>query len=202
MERGHAHTRDSRSLSLLRTTHVSTSSHQVCRDLTGVTQSQADTAPLWNKVVENFFQFLVQHDLVEDTSSSAAGRSKSHLHNFRLRRGVAWINHGPADLRDFVIKQCWISGRPRDKDHGAPPIFLRGPLVDIRKGIASLFKWEQELKAEQGRSAGSRSTPFLNLEAKMAFKSSLLLPTLARPQSKKILGQVDFRPTNRLWRVC
>ncbi|GAC99418.1 hypothetical protein PHSY_007019 [Pseudozyma hubeiensis SY62] len=123
-----------------------------CRDLTGVTQSQVDTAPLWNDVVMNFFHFLQSHNLVEDTSSG-----KSHLHNFRLRRGIAWINHGPADLRDFVIKQSWISGRPADRDHGAPPIFLRGPLVDIRKGIASLFKWEQELKVEQSRS-NPRST--------------------------------------------
>lgn len=125
---------------------------EFCRTLTGVTQAQVDRAPLWNRVVETFFHFLQSHDLVEDTSTG-----KSHLHNFRLRRGVAWINHGPADLRDFVIKQCWISGRPKEKDHGAPPIFLRGPLIDIRKGIASLFKWEQELKAEQGRGASSRA---------------------------------------------
>ncbi|KAJ9476501.1 SAP domain-containing protein [Pseudozyma hubeiensis] len=123
-----------------------------CRDLTGVTQSQVDAAPLWNDVVTNFFHFLQSHNLVEDTSTG-----KPHLHHFRLRRGIAWINHGPADLRDFVIKQSWISGRPADKDHGSPPIFLRGPLVDIRKGIASLFKWEQELKAEQSRS-NPRST--------------------------------------------
>lgn len=125
-----------------------------CRDLTGVTQSQVDTASPWNKVVELFFQFLRTHDLVEDTSTG-----KSHLHNFRLRRGVVWVNHGPADLRDFVIKQCFISGHSRDRDPGAPPVFLRGPLIDIRKGIASLFKWEQELKAEHNRIA-SRSTPF------------------------------------------
>ncbi|CDS01309.1 uncharacterized protein SPSC_01922 [Sporisorium scitamineum] len=126
-----------------------------CRDLTGVNQSQVDAAPTWSSVVETFFQFLLSHDLVEDTS-----KGKSRLNNFRLRRGVAWVNHGPADLRDFVIKQCWISGHARDKNHGAPPIFLRGPLIDIRKGIASLFKWEQELKVEQGRSTPSRSTPF------------------------------------------
>ncbi|TKY90896.1 hypothetical protein EX895_000894 [Sporisorium graminicola] len=126
-----------------------------CRDLTGVTQAQVEAAPTWSSVVENFFQFLLSHDLVEDTS-----KGKSHLHNFRLRRGVVWVNHGPADLRDFVIKQCWISGHPRDKNDGAPPIFLRGPLIDIRKGIASLFKWEQELKIELSRAASSRSTPF------------------------------------------
>lgn len=127
-----------------------------CRDLTGVTQTQVDTAPLWSKVVEDFWKFLCKHELVEDTSTG-----KSSLQNFRLRRGVAWINHGPADLRDFVIKQCWISGGPKDKDYGAPPIFLRGPLIDIRKGIASLFKWEQELRAEHCRTtSSSRSTPF------------------------------------------
>ncbi|SPO21277.1 uncharacterized protein UTRI_00754 [Ustilago trichophora] len=138
-----------------------------CRDLTGVTQSQVDAAPLWNQVVEQFFQFLVSHDLVENTASA----SKPHLHNFRLRRGVAWINHGPADLRDFVIKQCFISAHPRDKDHGAPPIFLRGPLIDIRKGIASLFKWEQELKADASRnSSGSRSTPFVEFGGEDGFQ--------------------------------
>ncbi|EST06598.1 Exonuclease, RNase T/DNA polymerase III [Kalmanozyma brasiliensis GHG001] len=126
-----------------------------CRDLTGVTQSQVDAAPTWPKVVQLFFQFLRTHDLVEDTSTP----STNHLHNYRLRRGVTWINHGPADLRDFVIKQCWISGHARDKDAGAPPIFLRGPLVDIRRGIASLFKWEQELKAEQNRAVTRAATP-------------------------------------------
>ncbi|CBQ68085.1 conserved hypothetical protein [Sporisorium reilianum SRZ2] len=126
-----------------------------CRDLTGVTQAQVDAAPTWSDVVEEFFRFLRSHDLVEDTS-----KGKSQLHNFRLKRGVAWINHGPADLRDFVIKQCWISGHPRDKTDGAPPIFLRGPLIDIRKGIAGLFKWEQELRVDQTRTASSRSTPF------------------------------------------
>ena len=126
-----------------------------CRDLTGVTQPLVDAAPTWSGAIDNFFQFLLTHDLVENTSTG-----KSHLHNFRLRRGVAWINHGPADLRDFVIKQCWISGHSRSKDDGSPPIFLRGPLIDIRKGIASLFKWERELKTEASRTASSRSTPF------------------------------------------
>ncbi|KAJ1042141.1 hypothetical protein NDA10_003284 [Ustilago hordei] len=127
-----------------------------CRDLTGVTQAQANAAPVWKGVVEKLFRFLESHDLVENT-----GTGEPHLQNFRLRRGVAWINHGPADLRDFVIKQSWISALPRDKHHGGPPIFLRGPLIDIRKGIASLFKWEQELRAEQqSRGSSSRSTPF------------------------------------------
>lgn len=127
-----------------------------CRDLTGVTQAQVDAAPVWKGVVEKFFHFLQSHDLVEDTLVG-----KPHIYDFRLRRGVAWINHGPADLRDFVIKQSWISALPRDRHQGAPPIFLRGPLIDIRKGIASLFKWEQELRAEQqSRSSSSRSTPF------------------------------------------
>jgi 3'-5' exoribonuclease 1 len=129
---------------------------QFCRDLTGVTQAHIDAAPTWNDVVQSLLQFLVAQDLVEDASTG-----KSHMHNFRLRRGVAWISHGPADLRDFVIKQSWISARLRDRDHGAPPVFLRGPLIDIRKGIASLYKWEQEIKADQSRAASSRSTPFL-----------------------------------------
>ena len=151
-----------------------------CRDLTGVTQSHVDNAPLWNQVVENFFQFLQSHDLVEDTSTG-----KSNLHNFRLRRGIAWINHGPADLRDFVIKQCWISGHPRGKDHGAPPVFLRGPLVDIRKGIASLFKWEQELKAELSRSSGSRSTPFPEFGGEDGFQVISPPPSTSPPVVKE-----------------
>ncbi|SNX84062.1 uncharacterized protein MEPE_02770 [Melanopsichium pennsylvanicum] len=128
-----------------------------CKDLTGVTQGQVDSAPLWNQVVEQFFRFLVSHDLVEDTS----GGGRGSLQNYRLKRGVAWINHGPADLRDFVVKQSFISAIPRDKSHGLPPVFLRGPLVDIRKGIAALFKWEQDLKASLVRSSpSSRASPF------------------------------------------
>lgn len=156
-----------------------------CRDLTGVTQPQVDAAPLWNDVVQDFFRFLRSHDLVEDTSTG-----KSHLRNFRLRRGVAWINHGPADLRDFVIKQCWISAHQSDKDHGAPPIFLRGPLIDIRKGIASLFKWEQELKTAQGRASPSRSSPFPGFGGEDGFQ--VITPP---PSQGSVLAKEEPRTT-------
>jgi 3'-5' exoribonuclease 1 len=45
-------------------------------------------------------------------------------------------------------------------DDGTPPIFLRGPLIDIRKGIASLYKWEQLLQLELTRAKLSRSAQY------------------------------------------
>ncbi len=126
---------------------------------------------------------------------------KSHMHNFRLRRGVAWISHGPADLRDFVIKQSWISARPRDRDHGAPPVFLRGPLIDIRKGIASLYKWEQEIKPTSPVPLPPAPRPFWSLAATMDSRSSARRSDPVRHLSEKMCGPPACHRTIRAWQV-
>ncbi|EPQ31864.1 uncharacterized protein PFL1_00063 [Pseudozyma flocculosa PF-1] len=122
---------------------------QFCKDLTGITQDQVDQAPTWTEVLVRFYDFLQKHGLLKLKSQVQPGLSQ--LLDQRLRPGVAWVTHGPHDLRDFVIKQCWISGRNDRVHFGAPPLFMRGPLVDVRKGISTLFDWEVEYLTKAAR---------------------------------------------------
>ncbi len=142
-----------------------------CRDLTGIRQSQLTDAPTWPQVEGQVYRFLRKHELLdnpmvwgdfedgsepEDKSpngSSAEELSSFDRTRFKLRRGVAWVTHGLADLQSFVPKQTFISARePRDvlgtrfdqnaaadgKSPLAFPLWLRGPLMEVRKSIAWL----------------------------------------------------------------
>ncbi|KAE8250764.1 hypothetical protein A4X13_0g4405 [Tilletia indica] len=64
-----------------------------------------------------------------------------------LRRGVAWCTHGPYDLRDFVLKSCFLSGL---RTPPSPPYWLRGPLIDIRKCAAEILLEERMLRLRTG----------------------------------------------------
>jgi inhibitor of KinA sporulation pathway (predicted exonuclease) len=59
-------------------------------------QKQVDSAPPFPKVMEAFQQFMVQHGLLD-------GKSGERLVRF------CWCSDGPFDVRDFVVKQCFIS---------------------------------------------------------------------------------------------
>ncbi|PWY97547.1 hypothetical protein BCV70DRAFT_202724 [Testicularia cyperi] len=128
---------------------------QFCKDLTGIQQAQVLASPTWDKVVRELHQFLLIHNLIE-----ARAGNPNDFHGYRLRRGVAWVTHGPCDLRDFVIKQSWICPTGQRSELGTPPVFLRGPLIDVRKSIQDLHTWEQDILAEASRSSSSRSSPF------------------------------------------
>lgn len=90
-----------------------------CKDLTGITQvrtrhaylhllnpeytfaindtqKQVDSAPLFPAVMEAFQNFMVKHGLLD-------GESGERLVRF------CWCSDGPFDVRDFVVKQCFIS---------------------------------------------------------------------------------------------
>ncbi|PWN50934.1 hypothetical protein IE53DRAFT_73557 [Violaceomyces palustris] len=125
-----------------------------CRELTGIEQSQIDSAPGWPSVVEKLYSFLNEHDLLEQETAS----SSCPMYNTRLRSGVTWVTHGPYDLRDFVIKQSHISSIV-DGEPGAstgkrypflanklPPFFLRGPLIDIRRATPDFLEAERLCK--------------------------------------------------------
>ena len=124
---------------------------QFCRELTGITQEQVDAAPVWNEVVLAFYDFLKRHGLLKLKSQGENGPAR--MYDRRLRAGVAWVTHGPADLRDFVIKQCWVAGHKDDPHHGAPPFFLRGPLIDVRRSITALYDWERNIVAKSVKEA-------------------------------------------------
>jgi 3'-5' exoribonuclease 1 len=60
------------------------------------TQNQVDSAPLFPEVLEMFQAFMVKHSLLDTETGE------------RLVR-FCWCSDGPFDVRDFVVKQCFIS---------------------------------------------------------------------------------------------
>jgi len=74
-------------------------------------QIQVDSAPLFSTVLQQFEQFLLQHGLIDE-------------HGRRLIR-FCWCSDGPFDVRDFIIKQCFIS-------KVRLPSWLYGSVLDVR----------------------------------------------------------------------
>jgi len=89
-----------------------------CTSLTGITQEQVDGAPDFPEVASRFSAFLVQHGLIHPRTGE------------RLMR-FCWCTDGPFDIRDFVVKQCFIS------NISMPP-WIRGDVVDVRKLVGAL----------------------------------------------------------------
>lgn len=86
---------------------------QFCTDLTGITQvrflhlrslglfivhvqAQVDYAPTFPKVLKMLAKFLAKHGLIDPKSGRPLQR-------------FCWCSDGPFDVRDFVVKQCFIS---------------------------------------------------------------------------------------------
>lgn len=59
-------------------------------------QSQVDDAPYFPQVLESVFGFLIEHGVLEGSSGKSLQR-------------FCWCSDGPYDVRDFVVKQCFIS---------------------------------------------------------------------------------------------
>lgn len=86
---------------------------EFCTELTGITQvrrslptldpmliwrseqEQVDAAPDFPAVLRSLRAFLVEHKLIEK--------------NGKRRLRFCWCSDGPFDIRDFVVKQCFIS---------------------------------------------------------------------------------------------
>ena len=92
-------------------------------------QNQVDSAPPFPVVMEEFQTFMVKHGLLDKESGE------------RLVR-FCWCSDGPFDVRDFVVKQCFISKVSEYIDFGIPCSFFR-PLttstcaLDTNAGLAS-----------------------------------------------------------------
>ncbi|KAI0290441.1 ribonuclease H-like domain-containing protein [Russula brevipes] len=88
-----------------------------CISLTGITQDQVDDAPHFPEVANKFSAFLAHHGLIHPVTGE------------RLLR-FSWCSDGPFDIRDFVVKQCFISNIPM-------PSWIRGDVIDVRKVVVS-----------------------------------------------------------------
>jgi len=90
---------------------------EFCSSLTGITQKDVDSAFTFPVVLEKFHEFLCDHGLL----CRQTGR--------RLQK-FTWATDGPCDIRDFVVKQCFISKME-------VPDYLKGDVIDVRKLVAT-----------------------------------------------------------------
>lgn len=84
---------------------------EFCTRLTGITQDQTDNAPQFPEVMESMAEFLITHRILD----------KDHRPLVRF----CWCSDGPWDIRDFTIKQCFISKMK------VPP-WISGQFIDVR----------------------------------------------------------------------
>ena len=96
-------------------------------------QDQVDAAPPFSEVLEQFERFLVKNGLIDENGQ-------------RLLR-FCWCSDGPFDVRDFIVKQCFISKVrcpplvSRRHFHSPQysqvrmPTWLLGDVLDIRSTV-------------------------------------------------------------------
>ncbi|KAI0721557.1 ribonuclease H-like domain-containing protein [Cerioporus squamosus] len=85
-----------------------------CTTLTGITQEQVDAAPTFPEVLQEFRTFLEKNKLIDHCGQ-------------RLAR-FCFCTDGPHDIRDFVVKQCFISKIP-------VPVWLTWDVMDVRRAV-------------------------------------------------------------------
>ncbi|KIJ69481.1 hypothetical protein HYDPIDRAFT_80257 [Hydnomerulius pinastri MD-312] len=131
---------------------------EFCTDLTGITQAQVNYAPTFPKVLKMFTRFLAQHGLIDPR-------------NGRPMQRFCWCSDGPFDIRDFVVKQCFISNIPM-------PSWLKGDVLDVRRVVSV---WA----ATNGASE--------NQQIRTRFATSYHLRSLNIPQQLRALGLGPFQ---------
>jgi len=90
--------------------------------------SKVDNAPTFPEVLKEFKKFLVRNGLI-----SSSGE--------RLEKFI-WATDGPFDIRDFVIKQCFISKIKL-------PEYLKGDVIDVRKQVADWQARTQKISVKK-----------------------------------------------------
>ncbi|KAI0336311.1 hypothetical protein GY45DRAFT_1315626 [Cubamyces sp. BRFM 1775] len=113
-----------------------------CSALTGITQDQVDSAPSFPEVLDEFRKFLEKHGLIDPET----GR--------RLTR-FCFCSDGPYDVRDFVVKQCFISKIP-------VPTWLTWDVMDVRRVVGECHAFTTSATVDrdaQRRPAGAFPLP-------------------------------------------
>lgn len=127
-------------------------------------QEQVDSAPAFTQLVDNFREFLERHCLID----RGTGR--------KLVR-FCWCTDGPFDIRDFVVKQCFISKIPL-------PQWMNGDFLDVRRALAdSPLAIVKSTTAYNARQA--------SMDAEHAFHISKRLP-FSIPRQLQALGLTPF----------
>ncbi|ESK93004.1 double-strand sirna ribonuclease [Moniliophthora roreri MCA 2997] len=87
-----------------------------CTNLTGITQAQVDASSPFSEVLKSLEAFLIEQGLIDETT----GERKLHF---------CWCSDGPWDIRDFMVKQLFISQL-------SAPSWLKGDVLDVREMVA------------------------------------------------------------------
>ncbi|KAI4524140.1 hypothetical protein K525DRAFT_253966 [Schizophyllum commune Loenen D] len=111
---------------------------QFCTDLTGITQSQVDAAPPFADVLRSFYAFMIRHGLIDRRTGK------------RLVK-YCWCSDGPFDLRDFVVKQCFLS-----RVNIVFPEWMRGDVLDVRVPV---MQWMDEQSSSSDTSSTTSGSP-------------------------------------------
>ncbi|PIL23802.1 hypothetical protein GSI_13553 [Ganoderma sinense ZZ0214-1] len=125
-----------------------------CRTLTGITQAQVDAAPIFPEVLQDFRKFLEKHKLLD-----AGGH--------RLQR-FCFCSDGPYDIRDFVVKQCFISKIP-------VPTWLTWDIIDVRRTVGA---WHDSSTASGAAERRQAQAGVLPLPKRVSFSISRQLHAL------------------------
>ncbi|KZV70484.1 hypothetical protein PENSPDRAFT_631673 [Peniophora sp. CONT] len=138
-----------------------------CTQLTGITQNQVDDAPTFPRVLSQFSTFLAHHGLIRPKTGE------------RLLR-YCWCTDGPFDIRDFVVKQCFISNIRM-------PYWLQGDVMDVRQVVSD---WANPTPRGQHQRFLRRQSPNITMQ--------LRLLELAEFQGRQHSGIDDTRNIARI----
>ncbi|EKM55686.1 uncharacterized protein PHACADRAFT_256486 [Phanerochaete carnosa HHB-10118-sp] len=142
-----------------------------CTQLTGITQENVNAAPPFSTMVHSAFrEFMVRNGLIDAYSGEPLVR-------------FCWCSDGPWDLRDFVVKQCFISRM-------AVPTWLARDFIDVRRIVA---QWQQRNDPNKPRQQG----PTPNC-AYLPMVRQLHLLGLGPFQGRQHCGQDDTRNVARI----
>lgn len=135
---------------------------QFCMSLTGISQKDVDAAPTFPTVLDNCRKFLIRNGLI-------CPKTGNRLCNY------VWVTDGPYDIRDFVVKQCFISKIKM-------PDWVRGDVLDSRRYVYDLLGYRK----------GDKKSVTLNLTRQL---SALSLPPF---EGRQHCGIDDTRNISRI----
>ncbi|KAI0928325.1 hypothetical protein AcV5_005929 [Taiwanofungus camphoratus] len=148
---------------------------QFCTNLTGITQKQVDSAPAFPQVLETFEIFLEENGLIEPKT----GR--------RLVR-YCWCSDGPFDIRDFVVKQCFISKI-------GMPAWIKGDVLDVRSAVNSAFVLNRNRRRHRHHSLHSYNLP---IRLSLSIPRQLEVLSLSPFEGRQHSGIDDARNITRI----
>ncbi|TRM61740.1 ribonuclease H-like domain-containing protein [Schizophyllum amplum] len=147
---------------------------QFCTDLTGITQSQVDASPPFPDVLRSFYAFMIRNGLINRNTGK------------RLAK-YCWVSDGPFDLRDFVVKQCFLSKITF-------PDWMRGDVLDVRVPVMQWMDDQSSNSSSSPTSGSPFSTQTYNSASSPPYKS--MFPrrrTPNIPAQLRALGLPEFQ---------